>query len=516
MNILKSGKNQIIALVFITVIVYSNIFQNQFALDDKLFMENWPAITSWQNIGKVISTDSVPEGHLGFRPIRGLLYLLAFNLWGLHPFFYHLLSLLIHLTSTVLIYFITIRIITLINRGQSIKDKKSNTVPFITALLFGIHPIHTESVTFMTAGMDNLGTLFLFGSLFLYLKAFKDLPKYSSFYILSVLLAFLAIFTYEITIILPLLFVLFDLCFGKKYKLREYFKKYLPYFSVSFLYVIIRVFILEIGARGDYIGGSLYLTFLTMVKVIANYVYLLILPFDLSINPIISKGIWSHLDSMDTHEAILAQSFFDTQVLLSIFLIIALIAVSVYFYKKNRLITFLIGWFFISLLPVLFIVPQALIMQERYLYVASFSFCLLLGYLITKLLNQKKDLLVLFIIFFIFATYSARTYTRNTDWYDNLTLWTRLSDKYPEDAQAAYVSAITYQEHDPNKALYYYQRAIKAKPGYTRFHIEIGNLYLSLGRNEEAISSYKKARQLQPDLLPAREFEEFLKSIETK
>jgi protein O-mannosyl-transferase len=220
-------------LLFLTVLVYLNIFENEFTWDDKSFIVEWQEIKSFENFGKFLQ-GIVPVGHSGvYRPVRTIFYAISYGIWGLNPFGYHLQSLLIHLSATILIFYISCHIV------------KNNKIAFLASLIFGVHPIHTESITVMTSSFDTLGIVFFLASFYTYIL-YED---NKNILIISLFFAALAFFTYELTLTLPLLFILYDFCIRKNLKK----KPYLWYFSILIFYFIVRQSILQKIGRENYL-----------------------------------------------------------------------------------------------------------------------------------------------------------------------------------------------------------------------------------------------------------------------
>ena len=97
-----------------------------------------------------------------------------------------------------------------------------------------------------------------------------------------------------------------------------------------------------------------------MSKVLVKYIWLLIFHFKLTLY----------------HDAATANSLLELKVILPIFVILALIFTAIKSYNNNKAIAFAIGWFFIALMPFSNIIPLRMLMAERYIYLASFAFCL--------------------------------------------------------------------------------------------------------------------------------------------
>ena len=181
----------------------------------------------------------------------------------------------------------------------------NRNIAFLTALFFGIHPIHVESVTSMTGSIDTIGVVFMFVAFYYYIKATgyegtfylkneapendkkgknkksadlqkKDLTSYENSslklvnlrdYYYSLIWALLAIFTHELTVTIPVLFLFYDYFFrGRKLPLRCLIKRLAPYIVMSIGYVIIKFIVLGAISRGHYLYDSFYLSMMVMIK----------------------------------------------------------------------------------------------------------------------------------------------------------------------------------------------------------------------------------------------------------
>ena len=149
----------LVLITLITTLAYSNIFANDFVGDDPGFMKDWELTQSWDHIPELL-TGAVPLGHEKvYRPVRSLIYLGMYQAFGPTVWVYHVYSLLIHLTVTILVFFISRHLF------------RSSLPATVAALLFGTHPIHTEAITFMTTSFDITGIALMLGSFLCYLKS---------------------------------------------------------------------------------------------------------------------------------------------------------------------------------------------------------------------------------------------------------------------------------------------------------------------------------------------------------
>ena len=186
-------------------------------------------------------------------------------------------------------------------------------------------------------------------------------------------------------------------------------------------------------------AGSFYLTALAMVKVMAKYIALTIFPYHLTLNHQIPNGIPA-LAYIDYKEQVyLSQKITDLSFLFSATVVVGTMATAIFLYKRLPIVTFCIFWFFASLTIVSNIIPLNNFMSERYLYLASYGWSLLVAYLVVefwqgfksencevflrkrklKILGSAVKLSTVLLFVAILVFYSVRTYQRNGDWRDN-------------------------------------------------------------------------------------------------
>jgi len=453
----------LLIIFLLTFAVYFNTLSNDFVWDDHYFVFR-EEIKEISNIPSFFLNDV--EGV--YRPLREVFYTLTYNVFGENPLFYHLMSLLLHIGISVTI-FLFVRKLT-----------KKTFLSFLTALFFGIHPIHTEAVSFITSSFDNFGVLFMFLSLLFYL----DRKNY-----LSLFFFVLAAFAYEPVIVLPLLLILIDLY--KKEDMRDKIKIYVPYFVILGVFLFIRFFLVNVVSRIDEpLGASYLLTLLAMPKIVSDYIFLLFFPFNLSVN----------------HKVVFAHSYLDPVAIFSTICLLGLILAALYLFKKNKIISFTIFWFLITLLPFSNIIPLQRLIAEVYLYVPSLGFCLLIAYLITKIKDIKfiddkklKKTIMVCVILLLLLGCSILTINRNKVWKNDLSLWSATVKTSPLSSKAHNNLAIVYEDMgEIEKAVKEYSIAIKINPKRVKPYISLGVLYYNQGDYANAKLMWVKAVEIDP------------------
>ena len=474
----KETIKAIILIAALCAVVYANTFRNNFAFDDNKFIIKNLEIRKFSNIPSFFTEDV--DGL--YRPMRTILYSINYTIWGLNPFGYHLNSLIFHILNTILVFLIS----------NQITKKKG--ISLIASLLFATHPLHTERVTNMTAGFDQLGIFFFLLALYFYINF--SLKHTNKFFYYSLASFVLALLSSEEAATLPLIILLYDISFNKTNK--ELFKKnakiYASFFILLLLYIVLRFFILGIGARVEnYLQGSAYITFVAMTKVFAEYILILFMPINLTLSRTISLA---------------KASILEPTVISSILILLAVLAVIIKSYKKSSIVFFSVFWFFITLLPVSNIIPLHTIMAERYLYLPSVGFCIFIAFLIDKLygLNIKEvsrkriKIITTAIVILILLFYSYSTIKRNLEWRDDITLWSKTIETSPLSSFAHDNLGFAYsQKGMADLAIKEFNRAIELDPNNYQAYTNLGTIYAQKGLYDLAIEQFKKSIEISPN-----------------
>lgn len=462
-------------ILIIIAITYSYTLINQFVWDDTTFILSWSEIRSTTFIPDLIK-GAAPIGHEGvYRPIRSLFYFLFINLYGQNSFLYHATSIILHLSIVYLVYLIT----------KKLTSDKS--VSLITAFVFGLHPLHSESVAFITASFDLFGVLFFFGSYLLYIH-YRMVNK-KVFYLTSICLGFLAFFSYELTFTLPIIILLTELLmFAKNSSFKKIILLQIPFVACITLNLITRS-LLNISSRGILLENS-YFTAIVFFKSFAIITLKALIPFNLSAIPSVD-GVITSLDL--PKEAIIAQSITDPTALIGITFFITILILAVLSFKKVKFASFGYLFFLLTLIPGLLTFFTGNLISERYAYLSLFGFSLLVGLLINKLSNLNMKLFYI-LIAAITLNYCGQTLLRTMDWNNDLTLWKDTVKKSPQSATAHLYLGLTFlAQKQLISATDSFRKTIEIYPQYSEAYSGLGTVYKNQNDLTQAAVYFEKA-----------------------
>lgn len=499
-KLLTSKHAAIAVIVIVSFGVYFNALFNGFVYDDLyLVLENqWIRDTEyilkiftqgfWSFSPKLIN---YPENY--YRPLVHVIYMIDYHLFGLKPWGYHLTKTLFHAGSSALVFLTTSTILDQlkINVNPLKHESQHSYLPFLAALLFATHPIHTEAVTWV-AGMPEVSfTFFYLLSFYLYIR--KDVPGGKGF-VSSVIFFFLATLCKETALtLLPLIF-LYDYTARRNRTPSGWLKIYLPYLYVAGLYMGLRVYALGgIAPRGGVHELTGFQYFINIFPLFAQYLYKLALPFNLHAFYVFKP----------------VHSLLELKAVATIGITLVFFWLVYETFKTNKVIVFSLLFILIPLLPVLYVpgLPENAF-SERYLYLPSVGFVIILSYGLTGMAASNyrhSKALTLFITGLILILCSAETISRNRLWSDEHTFWTDTVKKAPQSVKAHNnLGNALYEKGFTDRAIREYKEALGIKPDNQEALYNLGTVYHHKGMLDEAIGFYEKAVRLNPYYFSAR------------
>ena len=396
-------KSLMYRLVLITLAVlaaYGNILNHGFVWDDFDIIVNNPLLEKLGNIPQFFLTEDKVVAATGYyRPITYVSFALDRAIWGLNPVGFNITNLVLQILVS-LFFFAVIRAIF-----------KKEQLALVAALIFALHPLAVETVNFHAGGRNTLlSALFTLMSLFFYLREKRAA---------SVACFTLAIFSKEFALLLPMVFLFYEVRLQRK-KVR--FTDYLPYLIPVLCYLTLRSFAIQKANFLETIrfSSQLWLTPYLAVRYLLNMIF----PFQL-------KVMYDEQTSVTVCAICLV---------LVIFLISAL-----FWVRKRDEVVFADYWFLLFLLPVVNIIPivSNTLIADRYAYFSLMGFALGLATLICKLNGPVRTACVVILC----AAFFLVDFRQNGVWKNEATLFTRMAQDAPQMSIGP-----------RNLGLYYYNR----------------------------------------------------------
>jgi len=405
---------------------------------------------------------------------------------------YHVFNLAVHLIAAIFVWWLVrLTFLTPVMKDEPIA-RHADFLALFAGLVFVSHPIQTQAVTFIWQRTASMAAMFYLASMCFYVRSGLDSTKAGKvlYYILSLIIAGMAMFTKENAITLPLMIVLYEFCFFRSAKVINW-KRLIPFF---FVFLIIPLTWVLTGAEKSQSKHSFipnidsihYL--LTQFRVIWTYIRLLFIP------------VHQNLD----YDYSFSKSLFELPVFLSFAGLALIFIFALRVFSTYRLISFSIFWFFLTLLPESSFFHFGDVIFEHRLYLPLVGFSLFLVTVLYYLANRYSVKAAWIILSIFIVTNSMLTYQRNKVWKDELTLWSDIIQKSPYKARPYNSLGLIYENKgDDKKALYYYNKALEIFPGYVDALNNRGLLYYKRGDDDAALFDFDRAIELKPDLVNA-------------
>jgi len=433
---------------------------------------------------------------------RFFLYLtlaLNYHFGGYNVFGYHLVNLVIHLISSMLVFALSLIVFNSPGLKNQALSQNSRLLAFFSSMIFALHPLQTESVTYVWQRAESMTGMFYLLAIFLYAKFRLSEPgrpgknKGVLFYAACILSIIFCSFTKPNSVTLPIAILLFEACFLSR-DIRD-FKGSLKHLAPVLLFVLLPVALAKFDAGENKDVGmrftSYYMPYYyTKLRVLANSLRMMIVPINQTIEHDFAWSV-SLVNPVST--------------LYSAIILLSLALAGVLSFRRRPLIAFGVIWFYLTLSVTTILFLDDLFF-EHYLYLPLFGFSLVLPALAAEIANNfrldKKWPAICLII--LLAAYSYGTYSRNLVWKTEVSLWEDAVKKAPLKARAHYTLGVYYfREHRNKEALREYELSLKLKPEYPEAYYRLGEYYFASGAIDRAIYNYKKALDLNPDFFEA-------------
>jgi Flp pilus assembly protein TadD len=533
MNRTRNFKYYLAAVIsLITFLVYLRALQNGFViLDDNAYVYENPHIRSlnltflrWAFFDFYASN---------WHPLTWISHALDYAVWGLNPPGHHLTNIILHAINTFAVVFLAARLIEIVQKRipESISprgERKILVAAGITGALFGLHPLHVESVSWVAERKDLLCAMFFLLSILAYLRYADrggplrapkgaqpqgDVPAQndpgqagmtnhglqflSRYYLFSLGFFILALMSKPMAVTLPVILLLLDWYpFKRIYSLKTFrsalFEK-LPFFGLS---LVSSILTMRAQSAGGAIVPMTVAPLSTRVFIAAqsliDYVWKMAFPFNL-------VPFYPYPENVSP----LSPKYF-----LAMTLTIGVTLICIVAAKKHRLWLSAWGYYVITLAPVLGIVQvggQA--MADRYTYLPSLGPFFIAGlggaWLFDRMPAFGKRWMantVIVAISIVIALPACLTFRQIGVWKNSLVVLNYILEKEPQNSPHVYLyrGAAFEEAGEFERALEDYNRAIALNPSYADAYNNRGLLYEKRGQANKAIEDFQKSIALKP------------------
>ena len=430
----------VLMIILIVVMCYVNILQNGFIGDDHYIIEvngdplNVGSVFSaFTSVDRLVESDVVPY----YRPFARISYLVDRATFRLDPSGYHVVNLSLHVLCALLMYFVLIRL------------DCDPIVSVASALLFGVHPINSQAVNFISARNNILSSIFVLGSLLVFFRAERQHAK--SGYVFSGFLFFLGLLSKETAIMALPIIILLKITYEKSWKNMRTILLWdvayiLPHVLFLGVYLFLRFFAIDNNYIYDNAAGFVG-RIRQAVYILPAYASMVTIPRNLNFVHEIPKRV-----------DCLAMSLLVRWTLL-------IVAVTALLHSGGRIARFGLIWFVINFIPVSNLVPMpSAPMAERYLYLPMmgiFAAVMDASFHLAKKFKFERTLIASLLTVVVLCGFV--TFERNKDWRDDLS-WT--------------------------------QRIVKVNPTYALGHFDLAYELMLRGDALSAAQSFKTALEL--------------------
>ncbi len=468
----KDNKNIILKAILLAIILiatafsYSNIFGHDFQSiwgDDLYLLNDRIQEFSLKNSGSYFWSF-----HAGnYHPLTSLSFAINYKIFGLNPTAFHIQNLIIHLVNIILVFI-------LIN-----KLTHKLEIAVIIALFFGIHPMHVESVTWISGRKDLIYSLFFLISLIYYQKYISGELRRKYYYI-SLLMFLLSLLAKSMAVTLPLVLLLMDFYVNRKFTKKAFIEK-IPFFALSIIFGII-------AFKGLYSGEPILIAeqyslsdrFFLISYGLLSYIVMLFYP----IKQFGQSAIHYYPDT----NSVFPVEYYIAPVILLVVIVLVLIFKR---YRKELLFGFL--FFLITISIVTQIIPTGeAIISERYTYIPYLGLFFIIAFIYNQLANKIKykqifKPILIIILVAMSIGFAMKTWNRNKVWKDSITLFGNAAKRFPDKGEPLYKKGLArYKINDVRGAVLDFKMAIAKDQ-------QLPEVYFARGLGRYDLTLYKAA-----------------------
>ncbi len=473
----KERKWAIGILLLLTFLVYIPSLQNGFVnWDDNTYVYENEALINMD----IAAMATEPMAH-NYHPLTMLSLAANYALSGLNPFSYHLFNLLLHLLNTFFVFWLLYEM-----------TKRNLQIAFIAALIFGIHPMHVESVAWISERKDLLYTLFFLPALLTYIRYIKT--KQSHFYILTLILFVLSLLSKPAAVIFPIVLFAFDFWYRRQWNVKLLVEK-IPFLLLA---VAMGIYTIQIQSDLDAVASiekySLIHRILFAAYGFNFYIVKFFVPYPL-------LPFYAH----PTTDNGLSLIYW-----LSPLVAIGILAAVFVIWRRSKVMLFGMAFYLLNLLLVLQLVTVGgAIVAERYTYMPYIGLAFILAYWWRRWCGQYPARKPLFSgilgAWILFLGICSFQYTKV--WKNGEILWTYQIQQKPKGAKGLINKGVYFiEEYKKNRAnvalrdsaLQYFNKTLEYHPHDINGLNERAGVYFELQDVERGFKDVNLLIQIDP------------------
>lgn len=496
-----------LTMIVLVIIVYSTIGEHRFLnWDDIDYIHKNDRIKSFSidNIIWMFSNFSMANWH----PLTWLSYTFNYTIWQDNPVPYKITNIILHILNSMLVYVLTVKFLTAARKNfHTISNSRFSLLGatdfqyagVFAAIIFAVHPLHVESVTWISERKDVLYSLFFMLTIWFYLN-YKESNENRKWLIASIFMFLFSLMSKPMSVTTPVLLMLIDIyplnVFKDGFSVKKAFRTLIPnkttYLLLAFFVAIITILTQRAGIQGSEhlaIDSRIVNASMSLLQYAFHFFWPVNLSTFYSLHP------WSTDPNI--------YSIFPVAIVftITIFFFYLAIVKNIYFP--------VIGWlyFLICVSPVIGIVKVgAQAAADRYTYMPLLSFFIISPVVVVLLAQLAKSRKIrsavnLTLIFTLGSIFTYLSYQQNMHWKDDQSLWTKAINYSPGTAAIPYSNLATmyYNNGNFNSAILELNKSLAIAPDDVLTMEQLGKAYELMNRDRFAVNAYKKLIATHPE-----------------
>jgi tetratricopeptide (TPR) repeat protein len=481
-SVSRSGILIALGLAGLLIVTYAPVYKYGFLrFDDTQYVSENPYIVRGLN-GQTIAWAFTSGYAANWHPLTWISHAIDVQLYGLNAGPHHATNVALHAANTILLFFLLARM-----TGAKLPSA-------MVAGLFGLHPIHVESVAWVAERKDVLSTFFWMLTVFAY-TSYASQPQRRSRYVLVIFFFILALMAKPMVVTLPFVLLLFDiwplrrLSFDTQWRTKVFplIVEKLPLFALS---VASSAITFAVQKKGGTVAVETSLAFATrLANAVTSYVYYL------------GKAFWpAHLAAYYPYT--LSPPTFPGVGGLLLLVLLTVMAIAL---ARSRPYVF-VGWFWYlgTLVPAIGLIQAGTqSMADRYTYIPLVGIFIIVAWGLWDLLRERQTVMIAAAAALLVVC-TVLTRIQVGYWENNMSLWKHALDVTTENYAAhTFVGNALAAQGDVDQAILHYTEALRIRPNHPEAHNNIGPALARKGRVDEAITHFSEAIRLWPSFVDA-------------